>query len=98
MIQRAFVLGEIKEWHDGKYKNGDEWLRGEGAEDVAMIVDNEYTLQAAYLDKIQGVLDGDFYAEDIINAYLKGTLTGKQKKPQEKADLSKSKAVNDPRF
>lgn len=99
MIQRAFVLGNIKEWYDGEYKNGDEWLRGEGAGDVAMIIDNEYSLQAAYLDKIQGILDGDFYTEDVLEAYLAGTLTGKvAKKNTSKIDLAASVAVSDDRF
>ena len=79
MIQRAFVIGEIKEWFDGEYKNGDEWLRGEGADAVAMVVENEWTLQQKFLDKIQGLIDEEYYVADIIEAYEKGTLTGKVK-------------------
>ena len=45
MIQRAFVLGDIRNWFDGEYKNGDEWIKGEGIEAVALIIDNEYALQ-----------------------------------------------------
>lgn len=99
MVQRAFVLGDIKNWYDGEYKNGDEWLRGAGAEEVAMYIDNEYSLQAAYLDKIQGILDGDFYTEDVLEAYLAGTLTGKvTPKNTGKIDLASSVAVADERF
>ena len=98
MVQRAFVIGEIKEWYDGKYLNGDEWLKGEGAEDVAMIIDNEWSLHEKYLNKVQGVLDGDFYAEDILKAYLEGTLTGTQKKATERLDTSNGYDGVDNRF
>lgn len=98
MIQRAFVIGGIKEWFDGEYQNGDEWLRGEGADAVALVVENEWTLQQKFLDKIQGVLDGDFYAVDIIEAYEKGTLTGKVKQNVVKRlDTSKSAKATDTR-
>ena len=98
MIQRAFVLGGIKEWFDGEYQNGDEWLKGQGAAEVALIVDNEYTLQQKFLDKVQGVLNGDFYAEDIIEAYANGTLTGKVKQNVVKRlDTSKQTNATDTR-
>ena len=99
MIQRAFILGDIKTWFDGAYKNGDEWARGEGAADVAVIVDNEWSLQEKYLNKIQGVMDGDFYAEDIIEAYLAGTLTGQEKQNTTKRlELSNGIDLSDNRF
>ena len=98
MIQRAFVLGNIKEWHDGEYKNGDEWLAGEGAEDVAMIIENEYSLQAAYLDKIQGLLNEEFYLTDVLEAYSAGALTGKVKKKAERINIADGVAVADKRF
>ena len=98
MIQRAFVLGGIKEWFDGEYKNGDEWLKGEGADAVALVVENEWQLQQKFLDKVQGVLNGDFYAEDIIEAYANGTLTGKVKQNVVKRlDTSKSTKAKDSR-
>lgn len=98
MIQRAFVIGGIKEWFDGEYRNGDEWLKGEGADAVALVVENEWTLQQKFLDKIQGVLDGDFYAVDIIEAYEKGTLTGKVKQNVVKRlDTFKSTKATDTR-
>ena len=98
MIQRAFVLGGIKEWFDGEYQNGDEWLKGQGASEVALIVDNEYILQQKFLDKIPGVLNGDFYSEDIIEAYANGTLTGKVKENVVKRlDTSKPTSATDTR-
>ena len=98
MVQRAFVLGEISNWFDGEYKNGDEWLKGEGVDDVAMIIENEYTLQTQFLDRIPGYLDGDFYVEDILEAYLNGTLTGKVKSQNAKVDTKTDVKVSDKRF
>ena len=98
MIQRAFVIGGIKEWFDGEYKNGDEWLRGEGADSVALVVENEWTLQQKFLDKVQGGLGEDFFVEDIIEAYEKGTLTGKAKQNVVKRlDTSKPTSATDTR-
>lgn len=98
MIQRAFVIGNIKEWYDGEYKNGDEWLAGQGAEEVAMYIENEYTLQNAYLDKIQGLLDEEFYLTDVLEAYQEGTLTGKPKKKVDRINIADGVSVADPRF
>lgn len=98
MIQRAFVIGEIKEWFDGEYKNGDEWLKGEGADSVAMVIENEWTLQQKFLDKIQGLMDEEFFVEDILEAYAKGTLTGKVKQNVVKRlDTSKPTSATDTR-
>lgn len=98
MIQRAFVLGNIYEWYDGEYKNGDEWLREQGVDEVALHIENEYALQQKYLDKIQGVLDGDFYVNDILEAYLNGTLVGKEKPKAKRLDTSVNHRVNNTRF
>ena len=98
MIQRAFVLGEIEEWYEGEYKNGDEWLRGAGASEVALYIENEYTLTEKYLNKIPSYIDGDFYVEDILEAYLKGTLVGKEKPKAKRLDISKEYRINDKRF
>lgn len=100
MVQRAFVLGEVKEWFDGEYKNGDEWLKGEGVDAVAMIVDNEWAIQEKYLNKIQGLMDEDFDTTDILEAYLAGTLTGKQQQDNKPKRLNVSESVRaqDERF
>lgn len=98
MIQRAFVIGEIEEWFDGEYKSGDEWLKGEGADSVAMVIENEWTLQQKFLDKIQGLMDEEFFVEDILEAYAKGTLTGKVKQNVVKRlDTSKPTSATDTR-
>ena len=94
MVQRAFVLGEIKEWFEGEYKNGDEWLKGEGVDAVAIVIDNEWQLQEKYLNKIQGLMDDDFSTTDILDAYLAGTLTGKPTQDMRPKRLDVSGAVN----
>lgn len=98
MIQRAFVLGGIQEWYDGEYKNGDEWLRAQGADEVALYIENEYILTEKYLNKLQGYIDDEFYCADILEAYLKGTLTGKEKPKAKRLDTSVDYRVNDKRF
>ena len=98
MIQRAFVLGKIQEWYDGEYKNGDDWLRGEGADEVALYIENEYTLQEKYLNKIEGIIDDEFYVVDILEAYLNGTLVGKEKAKAKRLDVSVNHRINDTRF
>lgn len=99
MIQRAFVLGEIKEWFEGEYRNGDEWLKGEGVDAVAMVIDNEWQLQEKYLNKIQGLMDEDFVTTDILEAYLAGTLTGKVKDTKPKRlNVADGVAAQDNRF
>ncbi len=98
MIQRAFVLGNIYEWYEGEYKNGDEWLRGEGSYEVSLNIENEYSLVEKYLNKIQGYIDGDIYVEAILEAYLNGTLVGKEKPKAKRMDISKNYRVNDTRF
>ena len=98
MIQRAFVTGMIEDFYDGQYKNGDEWLAGEGADEVAFYIENEYSIVTKYLNPIQGYIDGDIELQDILNAYTNKTLTGKVKKATQWMDLSQNVAVADKRF
>lgn len=100
MVQRAFVVGGIKEWFEGEYRTGDEWLKGEGSDDVAMVVENDWRLQERFINKVQGILDEDFTVTDVLDAYLAGTLTGATKnasQPQRLNVASGSSAL-DTRF
>jgi hypothetical protein len=99
MIQRAFVLNDIKAWYDDQYKDGDEWLAGEGAKEVAMYIENTYEVYGKYIgSKYQGIVDGDWFVEDIVDAYVNKTLTGKVKEKTQWMDLSQDVAVADKRF
>ena len=99
MIQRAFVLNNIKAWYDDQYKNGDEWLAGEGATEVAAYIENTYEVYEKYIgSKYQGIVDGDWFVEDIVDAYVNKTLTGKAKVKTQWMDLNQNVAVADKRF
>ena len=101
MVQRAFLLNGIYDWYDGKYKNGDEWLAGEGEDEVAMYIENTYQLQDKYLNKIYerdiGFGD-DFLLESIVEAYKNGTLVGTEKQTAKRLDLSRKTNYQDNRF
>lgn len=101
MIQRAFLLNNIYEWTEGKYKNGDEWLSGEGVDEVAMYIENTYQLQEKYLNKIYDKDIGfgdDFLLESVVEAYQNGTLTGSKKQTVQRLDVSKEIDYQDNRF
>ena len=97
MIQRAFIICGIEEWYDGEYKNGDEWLKAQGVDEVALYIENEYALQEKYLDKIEGIND-EIFVESILEAYLNGTLVGKEKPKPKRLDMSQDYRINDKRF
>ncbi len=98
MVQRAFVTGNIYEWFDGEYKNGDEWLAGEGADAVALVIDNDFNLQNKYVNANNDILNDEYIIEDVIEAYQKGTLTGKSDNQTQRLDTSKSTNYEDSRF
>ena len=98
MIQKAFVLGGIRDWYDGKYQNGDDWIRNEGSSEVALNIESEYTLMDKYFNDNQAYIDGDIYVEDVLEAYLEGTLVGKQEEKAKRIDISKGYEVTDSRF
>ncbi len=99
MVQRAFVLAGIKDWYEGEYRNGDEWLKAQGADEVAMYIENEYTLQEKYLNKIPALMDGDISVEDILEAYVAGELQGTVEKPKaQRLDTTQNTDYQDSRF
>lgn len=99
MIQRAFVMNNLKAWYDDQYKDGDEWLAGEGANEVATYIENTYEVYEKYIGaKYQGIVDGDWFVEDIVDAYVNKTLTGKVKEKTQWMDLSSGVVVADKRF
>ena len=98
MIQRCYNIGEIREWSDGEYKNGDEWIRAMGSEEVGMVAENDWSIQQKYLDKIDGILNEDFTVYDVLDAYLAGTLRGKEKSKPTRLDTSKGTGYKDSRF
>lgn len=102
MIQLAFNDNNIEEWYDGKYKNGDEWLEGEGVDDIVMYVENTESSITKYLNplgaKDSSYYNGDYTLDDIIEAYKNKTLTGEQKQSRKNLDTSVDTGFIDNRF
>ncbi|MEE3413460.1 MAG: GNAT family N-acetyltransferase, partial [Bacteroidales bacterium] len=98
MIQRAFVKGDIYDWFDGKYRNGLEWLKGEGSDAVALVLDNDGDLYFKYHTKIDGIINDRFTMEDVLDAYMNGTLTGKTKTGGKRLAVETDTGFKDDRF
>lgn len=101
MVQRTFTLNGIKDFYDDKYKNGDEWLAGEGIEEVEMYAENTELIQNKFINKLYNKDNGfydDYYLSDILNAYQNGTLTGEVKQDIGRIDTSKNTNYKDNRF
>ena len=98
MVEKAYTAAGIREWYDGKYRNGDEWLKAEGSSEVAMYIENEYELQRKYINSNPRIVDYEYTIEDVLDAYLNGTLTGKTKAAKTRVDASQSRGYQDSRF
>jgi hypothetical protein len=88
MIQAAYSSADIWNYFDRKYRTGDQWLTGEGVEMVGLTIENEYPLYSKYLKPAPGYNDGNFTVNDILDAYLNKTLTGREKPKAKSIDLS----------
>ena len=92
MIEMAFIDNGIYNWYDGKYSNGDEWLRGEGIDEVETYLDNTIVVLEKYLNPIyekDEAYGDEYFTSDILQAYLDGTLVGSEKKKTTRLDVSK---------
>ena len=98
MIDRVFNANGIYDFYDGKYKNADEWIKGEGIDDVSFYVENTEAINDKFLYKLDGLYE-DYTIEDILQAYVDGTLKTEKKAYQPKRlDLSKEQEIKDNRF
>lgn len=100
MIRRAFIIGEIGNYYG--IRTPEEWLKKEGPDDVAMIVENYSELYHEYIQPIEDDLHGDGIVE-VIKAYQRGKLTGKRRnkvegKEESRIDIAESPRVSDARF
>ena len=76
MLEMAFNANGIREAYG--YRTADEWLQKDGAEQVAMYIDNtEESIRFA--ERFLKETDWNVTSEDDLNAYLKGTLVGKER-------------------
>ena len=92
MVQRTFIANNIRDWYDGKYKNGDEWLQGEGVDEVEEYADNTELVVDKFLNPLYAKdanYGYDYTTADILNAYLEGTLTGSETEKAKRLDVSK---------
>ena len=98
MIDRVFNANGIYDFYDGKYKNADEWIKGEGIDDVSFYVENTEAIRDKFLYKLDRLYE-DYTIEDILQAYVDGTLKIEKKAYQPKRlDLSKEQEIKDNRF
>lgn len=101
MIQKAFKYADPNAWKDegeALYKNGDEWIRDVGADEVAMYIENEYALQDKYVNSNEHIVNEEFAINDILEAYLEGTLTGGERKKPVRLNTSTQTGYEDSRF
>lgn len=98
MIETTFKVNGIAEFYDGEYANADEWLRKEGSQEVEMYVENDFNLYEKYFSSNEDILNGEYSLSDVLDAYLAGTLTGKEKPKPKRLDVSQSTKLEDTKF
>ena len=98
MIETAFKVCEIRRYSDGEYRNAEQWLKEAGSDEVEMYIYNEWSLQEKYINSNQDILDEEYMLSDVLDAYLEGTLVGKEKPMAKRLDISKPYGLSDNRF
>ena len=98
MIETAYKIHGIAEYFEGEYKDAVDWLRKAGAAEVEMYIENDYDLQAKYINSNEDILNEEYSLRDVLQAYLAGTLIGKEKAKPKRLDVSKSTGLQDSRF
>ena len=98
MIETAFKVNNIAEYYEGEYANAEDWLRKAGSDEVEMYIENDFDLQAKYINSNEDILNEEYRMADVLDAYLAGTLIGKEKPKPKRLDVSKSTRLNDSRF
>ena len=96
MLESTFKVCGIGRF--GEYKNAEEWLRDVGSEDVELNIDSEYSLYQKYIGGNEDILNEEYSIADVLDAYLAGTLVGKEKPKAKRMDTSKSYGLSDDRF
>ena len=93
MIEKAF--NTQKDFVD--FDNAEDWLRNDPGE-VGMIIENTESLIYQYINSNQDILNEEYTIDDVIDAYMEGTLTGKSKVPTTRLDISKQNNYVDNKF
>ena len=98
MVESAYKVNNIAEYYEDEYKDAEDWLRKAGPDEVEMYIENDYDLQAKYVNSNEDILNEEYRISDVLNAYLAGTLVGKAKPKAKRLDVSKSTKLKDSRF
>lgn len=98
MIESAYKINNIAEYYEGEYKDAEDWLRKAGSDEVEMYIENDYDLQAKYINSNDDILNEEYRMSDVLDAYLSGTLIGKEKPKAKRLDVSQSTKLKDSRF
>jgi hypothetical protein len=93
MVQRAF--NTQKDFVE--YETADEWLKADPFE-VGMIIENTESLIYKYINSNPDIVNEEYTIDDVLDAYLNGTLVGKTKTETKRLDLSKNTSFKDSRF
>ena len=98
MIETAYKVNNIAEYYEGEYKDAEDWLKKAGSDEVEMYIENDFDLQAKYVNSNEDILNEEYRISDVLDAYLAGTLIGKEKPKPKRLDVSKSTKLEDSRF
>ncbi len=98
MLESTFKICEIRRYSDGEYQNAEQWLREAGSEEVEMYIYNEWSLQEKYMNNNEDILNEEYNLSDVLDAYLEGTLVGKEKPKAKRIDTSRNYGLRDDRF
>ena len=96
MLESTFKVCGIGRF--GEYQSAEEWLREAGSEEVELNIDSEYSLYKKYIGGNEDILNEEYSIADVLDAYLEGTLVGKEKPKAKRMDTSKSYGLSDDRF
>ena len=98
MIETAYKVNGIAEYYEDEYKDAEDWLKKAGSDEVEMYIENDYDLQAKYINSNEDILNEEYSIRDVLDAYLAGTLIGKEKPKPKRLDVSQSTRLKDDRF
>ena len=98
MIETAYKVNGIAEYYEDEYKDAEDWLKKAGSDEVEMYIENDYDLQAKYINSNEDILNEEYRISDVLDAYLAGTLIGKEKPKPKRLDVSQSTRLRDDRF
>lgn len=89
IVNTAWAWNNLRDRYDWKYRTGEEWLKWEWARAVEMYAENTLASQRL-IESYPELLDWDYTFEDVLDAYLEGTLTWKPQDTADRVDLTQT--------